>query len=453
MNTKTTRVYPGLSLRANFSWTFVGNVIYSACQWGSLMVLAKLGTPEMVGQFALGLAIATPIMTTSRLGLLGIQATDAKREYRFGDYLGLRLLATILAFLLISSLAFGLDYRLETALVIIAVGLARSFESISDVFYGMFQLHERMDYVSRSQMLKGVLSLIGMGLGILLTGSVFWGVLGMAIAWATLLLVYDLRIGLRLQRVVLADRSFAESQPALAILRPHFHWPSLARLTRLALPLGIVTLLGALNTNIPRYFVEQNMGERELGIFAAIAYLTVVGATIANALARAAQPRLGQYYAACDRRAFSTLLAKLLGLGAALGVAGVLVAAVIGYEVLKILYSPEYAAYSDVLLLVMIAVGINYSMWFLGSAMTAARYLKVQVPLLATVGVVEIIGCFWLIPILGLQGAALALVLAAIVQIILCFLVIAFLLHRFPKPHTTARQVPAGDESVSQAAL
>jgi hypothetical protein len=48
----------GLSLRKNFSWTFVGNVVYAACQWGILVALAKLGTPEMVGQFTLGLAVA-----------------------------------------------------------------------------------------------------------------------------------------------------------------------------------------------------------------------------------------------------------------------------------------------------------------------------------------------------------------------------------------------------------
>ncbi len=31
----------GASLRWNFSWTFVGNIIYSGCQWGMLVVLAK----------------------------------------------------------------------------------------------------------------------------------------------------------------------------------------------------------------------------------------------------------------------------------------------------------------------------------------------------------------------------------------------------------------------------
>jgi len=44
-----------VSLRWNFSWTFVGNVIYSGCQWCMLVVLAKLGNPTIVGQYGLAL--------------------------------------------------------------------------------------------------------------------------------------------------------------------------------------------------------------------------------------------------------------------------------------------------------------------------------------------------------------------------------------------------------------
>ena len=76
----------GLSLRKNFSWTFAGNVVYALSQWGMLTVLAKLGSPEMVGRFALGLSITAPIVMFTNLQLRQIQATDARGEYRFGDY-------------------------------------------------------------------------------------------------------------------------------------------------------------------------------------------------------------------------------------------------------------------------------------------------------------------------------------------------------------------------------
>jgi hypothetical protein len=80
-----------LSLKANFSWTLAGNVFYAMSQWGMLVIIAKLGTPETVGKFSLGLAIVGPILEFANLRLRQIQATDAKREYLFGHYFALRL--------------------------------------------------------------------------------------------------------------------------------------------------------------------------------------------------------------------------------------------------------------------------------------------------------------------------------------------------------------------------
>jgi len=98
-----------LTLRRNFSWTFTGNLIYAACQWGMLVVLAKLGSPEMVGQFTLGLAVTAPVIMFTNLQLRGIQATDAKGDYVFSDYLGLRLIGTGLALLIIAGITLKAD--------------------------------------------------------------------------------------------------------------------------------------------------------------------------------------------------------------------------------------------------------------------------------------------------------------------------------------------------------
>src|ERR1700761_4467989 len=90
-----------LSLRANFVWTFAGNIVYSGCQWGGLVVLAKLGSPELVGEYSLGLAIAMPVLMFAMLQLRPVIASDVREEYRFGDYLGFRILTTIVASLVI----------------------------------------------------------------------------------------------------------------------------------------------------------------------------------------------------------------------------------------------------------------------------------------------------------------------------------------------------------------
>ena len=66
--------YKPLTLRRNFSWTFVSNVVYAGCQWGILMVLAKLGSPENIGQFTLGLAQTAPVFMLTNLQLHEIPA-------------------------------------------------------------------------------------------------------------------------------------------------------------------------------------------------------------------------------------------------------------------------------------------------------------------------------------------------------------------------------------------
>ena len=70
-----------LSLRKNFVWGLAGNVIYAGSQWLMLAVLARLTSPVVVGRYALGLAIGTPIFLFTNLNLARVQATDARGQY------------------------------------------------------------------------------------------------------------------------------------------------------------------------------------------------------------------------------------------------------------------------------------------------------------------------------------------------------------------------------------
>jgi len=400
------------SLRRNISWTFAGNLVYVLCQWGMLTVLAKLGNPQMVGQFALGLAVTAPVVLFANLSLRQVQATDARRQYAFGDYLGLRLLTTALAFLVIVGVAF-VGYRPETALVVLAVGLAKSFEAVSDAFYGLLQQRERMDRIARSMMIKGVLSLAALGVTVYATGSVFWGAVGLAAAWAAVLLLYDARSG-----ALLLPGKPLPSEDSPARPRPRWDGRTLAGLAYLALPLGVVAGLISLNANVPRYLLEHHLGEREVGIFSAMAYIMVASGVVVNAVGQSASPRLARHYADGERKAFSGLLVKLCAVGALAGAAGVTVAAVAGGPILSLLYTPEYAAYAGAFVWMMAAAGISYVASFLGFGLTAARRFRVQVPLFIGVVFTTVVACAILVPILGILGAALGVLAGMISQLI-----------------------------------
>ena len=419
-----------LTLKRNFSWTFIGNAVYAACQWAMLVVLAKLGSPEIVGEFTLGLAIAAPVFMFTNLQLRHIQATDAKQQYLFSDYLSLRLIATTIGLLSIGIITLIAGYRWQVSLVILLISLAKAFESISDVFYGLIQQQERMDRIAMSLMIKGPLSLLMLGLGLYLSGSVIWGAIGLAFSWAIVALCFDVRNGkiiLIQQQKALDNNSVVPSKMKLKL---NWDRQKLLKLTWLALPLGLGMLLISLNVNIPRYFIEQTLGERQLGFFAAIAYLMVAGNMVVNALGESASPRLAKYYAEGNRRAFSQLLIRLVSIAAVLGGLAVLVAKFAGSLILTIVYQPEYAQHVDLFVWLMVAAGISYVASFLGYGMTAARYFRIQMPLFALATASSAIACFWLIPVFGLKGAAMALILSAVIQAVMTFGVIIHALNR-----------------------
>lgn len=407
-----------LSLRANFVWTFAGNVIYAGCQWLMLVVLAKLGKPEMVGQYALALAVTAPVLMFASLDMRTVIATDAKGQYRFTEYLGIRLLTTALALLAIAGITLVSGYSLETALVILIIGLSKGFDALSDIFYGLFQQHELMNRIAVSKMLRGIFSLAILAAGIYLTRSLIWGVVGIALAWGVNLLFYDARNAALILSRVVQERLPARSNISLRALQPRLNIPTFFRLAWLALPLGVVLLLISLNTNIPRYFIESFLGERNLGFFAAMSSLMVAGNTVVGALGQSASPRLAQYYAAGNLGGYRSLVTRLVLIGTALGVAGIAVTAVAGRELLTLLYRPEYAEYAGVLPWLMVAAGIGYVASFLGESMTAARYFWVQMPLFVVCGLLTLVLCAIFIPTHALYGAAIALCVAIIFQLL-----------------------------------
>jgi O-antigen/teichoic acid export membrane protein len=402
--------------KANFLWMMLANGVYALCQWGMLIVLAKLGSPEVVGRFALAAAITAPVIMITNMQLRGVQATDAKKEYLLSDYLSVRVLSTVLAFcvvLLILQLGhFGKPAFWATVIL----ALAKSVESLSDVFYGFFQQQERMGFMAKSMIIKGVLSVTVLGIVFYLSSSLPWALTGLLCAWMLVFLFYDWRMGTKLlisvegaaqaQVITSSINSFQERQRILL------------RIVVLAFPLGIVMGIISLNTNIPRYAIEKFLGERELGIFAALAYTTVAVNMFIQALGQAVSPRMARHFADGDVRGYNALLKKMILVNLAIGLTGVLIISLGGQIILTFIYTREYAAYSTLFVMLMISAMLSGIASALGYAMTAARQFKLQVPLFSMVLVSTGLISFLLIPRYGLYGAATALIASALIQMV-----------------------------------
>jgi O-antigen/teichoic acid export membrane protein len=390
-------------LRVAFSWTLAGNAIYYACQWGMLSALAKLGNAAVVGRFALGMAITAPVFMFTNLQLRGVQATDSRSEFEFADYFTLRCLATSLGFATVVGVALLSRYDRSTLYVVVLLAGAKSVESLSDVVAGLMQKVERLDQLATSLMIKGVASIAAFT-------AVFWNLRSLAAAvsaigltWLLVFLLYDFRLA---RRAIGAGAKMLKLNPSI-----------LGQLVVLSLPLGIVMALMSLNTNIPRYVLEHYLGESKLGIFASLAYLGTAASLVINALGQSAAARLSRMFADRQFEAFTSLLRKFALLGVLIGVIGVPAGAVFGRATLSMLYRPEYGNYLNVFLIVIATTSALAVASFLGYGVTAARSFKMPMLVNGATTLTTATLSLLLVPRFGLMGAAIALLLASLVQV------------------------------------
>lgn len=382
----------------------MGNVVYSACQWGMISTLAKLGNAALVGRFALGLAITAPVFMFTNLQLRAVQATDARSEFAFADYFTLRLLASLTGLAAILMIVSVGRYERGTVVVIFLVGLSKTIESLSDVIAGLLQKWERLDRVSTSLMIKGGCSLPAFAAAFWLTRNLIAAVTALVLAWLSVLVLYDLRQARRL--IHGHDRFFA------------FRWSRLKTLAVVSAPLGVVMTLISLNSNIPRYLLECYTGSAAVGIFASLAYLMVASNLVVNALCQSATTRLSSLFSELRIQDFRRLLLKLSAFGVAIVLAGVPAALVCGRILLTIIYRPEYGNYVSTLALLIAATGTSSTAFFITSGLNSARCFRAQLPVFVASTVTTLVACMVLVPKYRVNGAATSLLLSAIVGLL-----------------------------------
>jgi len=420
---ETVRAVPKrLSLRRNISWAFAGNVFYAACQWGMITVMAKAGSPEMVGLFALGIAVTQPIMLFAGLHLRTLYCTDTENTYEFRDYLGLRIAGIAIAITVSSGIAFWCYDTMKLTAIIVAMAFAMGAQWLSDLYYGLFQKHERLDRLARSMVLKGVTSFLLIAVIVVTTGQILWAIIGLGACRLLVVILHDMPTAKTLLRE-------STGSNARTLNRPRFRFRSMLPLVWLALPMGLNMTVLSYVENIPRYYLEMFSGPHALGIFCALAYVMVACTTVTGALGQASLPRFAEYYANRDTRAFSQLLLKLLGIALAMGLAAIATAYFAGRPLLTLLYTPEYAEYHELLLLVIIAGVFGMLSSLLGVALTAARAFRIQPVMNLVSCALVFVASVLLIPKFGLEGAGIAAIISQATAMALFALCVGLKLH------------------------
>jgi O-antigen/teichoic acid export membrane protein len=393
------------TVRRNIASTLAGNLVFSGSQWLITVAIARLGNMEMVGQYALGLAICTPIFSFTGLQMRAVQATDCTGVYRFWDYLTVRLAGTACALVAALAVAWLMPWRQETVLVVLAVACSRAVDSFSDVQYGLFQLHDRLDLIAWAMSIRAVGGLAALVLAMTVFHSAAVAMAALTAAWLAALLIYERPITLRIER---ANASASLRLATLATCR---------RLVVLCLPLALVLLLLSAGTNLPRLLLERNAGERSLGVFSAVAVMSGAIGLVYSALGQTALPRLARMFAS-DRDRFHNAMGRMMLFSAAIGVAMLAGAWFWGVRLVTMVYGHQSAVTAE-LVTGLVAIGIiGNTSSLLGAGLTASRRFWSQLAAAAMFLLITAVAGAWLIPGWGARGAMYAGLAGASFQMI-----------------------------------
>ena len=374
--------HPAPSLRRNVAYAAAGNIFYNGCRVLAVVLVAKFASAEILGAFSASLAWSAPIVTFLMLQLRGAYVADTDRDFTFGTYYALRVVCMLIA---AGVLLVVLAWRAASepiwlfSLMFAAVCAGKLVWGLGEIHWGVFQERERLDLLAWTHVLRGLVMLVPFAILLpLYRGLIEGGLSTTHLAAGTVWAISATAFGWLLI-AQLFDRPKAK---AIGNLDHRWTWDALARLARQTAPLGMVVLILAVCEQLPQIVIDGLGPEAkdQLGYFSAMVNVFLPINMLIVALGLASANRIATYYNT-DHRAFISLIGKLIGLTAAIGAAALVAVLLFGDLLLRVLYQPDYAAFTTEFVIIMAGGALLLLASLMGIVVTSIRQYWIQVPI------------------------------------------------------------------------
>jgi len=332
---------------SQFSWVFVGNLLFALSQWLVLVIITKSGNDLDLGYYTYALAIISPVFLFFTLDLRRVLATSEISTKLFHTYFLNRVLHVNIAFiiLLIFTVIFIEDKVLS--LVVILLSLLKVIEYLSDIIFGYFQQLSLSDLIGKSQLLRSVIFILVFGTGYIITTNLIFTLLLLNIAMLLRLLLYDVKkskLDINLLRSILQNKELEVKTIALSNTT-----------------LGITLLVDSLTVNVPRYLLEYNTDIIIVGYFSSIYYIIVAASLVITPVTIMLSPILRRLYD-LNKKELWRFLKRTYIFSGLLSLLTIIVILPFSKEVLAIFYNENIVGYSlvfDILLFTVIFQLLN----------------------------------------------------------------------------------------------
>lgn len=351
------------SVKQNMIWNTAGSLIYYFCQWLMSVLIVRISGFADAGILSLALSVTAAPAIVGLFNIRSYQVSDIEGQYSDEVYIRSRIYTSVLAYLTCIGVVLINGYPMKKAVVILMFMFFKISEGFADVYYGIDQKRERMDYAGISLSVRGIGTLILFFGVFLLTENLLLSIVAMTIFSFLVVFLYDRKVaGVKKER--------EEKRANIATLVKSLLW--------VCFPLAVVAFLNNLSISVPRLFLERYYGEEIMGIYSSVSSPTTVIQLAAMTLFAPLIPPLTAEYHKGNKKNFMKMIGQFFLLIAVLTMICLIGGKLFARWGLVLLFGAEIEPYVYLffpVVLIAVLIALNASLF---SICTLMREIKTQ---------------------------------------------------------------------------
>ena len=405
MNDRLTQVIIGeknVTEKKNFVWNMVGSGIFSFVSMALSLCVIQIAGEKVGGVFSIAVTISQMMLYIAFFELRTFLVTDTNRKYTFSQYHGAKIL-TCTAMMFVS-IAYVLvkKYVPYKAVVIILMCLYRMIDGYADIYEGEFQLNGKLYLSGKSMTFRSVLSAIALIVTLAISKNIVLSIL-LAIIVSFICVIINIA------------KYYGK-------IKPDCRWNNVKSILYECFPFFIGAFLWVYILSASRIAVDNNMSNQSMSYYQVLFMPVSIVNLFATFFFRPALTSLSELYYGNEEKKFIKKIVLLLTMIMAFTVICVIGAYILGISALSLISGCDLHAYRKLLIILMIAGGINSASFFMYYILTIMRKAKSILIGYITSAIITAVISNKFVEMKGLEGAAFSF-LVTVIYLFLYFMI------------------------------
>lgn len=401
------------SAKKIYFWNLLGNLAASGVSVLYLLIVTRLTSASIADQFSLIWSIGTLWVVIGLFQVRNFHGTDVRQKYSFRSYFQARILTNLIMIVTLFpylQIVGGNRYTKSIISMTFLMILYRAWDSISDLFQGLFQQRERMDIAGRTMFYRYSTSAFILLLALFLSNSLLIALISLVVWNGLFIIFYELPFVYQFESFKWTEiLNLKDLSEAMNILKDCF-------------PLFLNGFILLYVLNEPKLIIERGLSERVLQTGMQrdfnILFMPVFFMSLIILMVRPLITELAFLYVDKMHEKFNSIVHKLILFISGGGMLIVVLAYLLGVQVLGLVFGVDLRDYQFPFTILILA-GMLYALAIIfENILTIMRKQHLLITIYVIMLVVTLLITKTFIFNWGMLGAALAFLVVMFVYLV-----------------------------------